>query len=47
MASRARLAGLNHVVLEVGDLEDALQFYGRLFEIKLRRCGRGATRRAK
>ncbi len=36
MASRARLVGLNHVVLEVGDLEKALRFCGRLFEIKLR-----------
>jgi catechol 2,3-dioxygenase-like lactoylglutathione lyase family enzyme len=36
MASRARLVGLNHVVLEVGELQEALQFYGRLLEIKLR-----------
>jgi catechol-2,3-dioxygenase len=36
MASRARVVGLNYVVLEVGDLEGALQFYGRLLEIKLR-----------
>jgi lactoylglutathione lyase len=40
MAPRARLVGFNHVALEVGDLEEALEFYGRLFEIKLR--GRGA-----
>ncbi len=32
----ARLVGINHVVLEVGDLEEALDFYGRLFEIELR-----------
>lgn len=39
MADRARLIGFNHVALEVGDLEEALEFYGRLFEIELR--GRG------
>jgi lactoylglutathione lyase len=36
MGSRARLVGLNHVALEVGDLEDALSFYGGLFEVELR-----------
>jgi lactoylglutathione lyase len=36
MASRARLVGFNHVALEVGDIEEALEFYGRLFEIELR-----------
>jgi lactoylglutathione lyase len=41
MAPRARLVGLNHVALEVGDLEEALEFYGRLFEMKLRGRGRG------
>src|SRR3712207_1249152 len=41
MAPRARLVGFNHVALEVGDLEDALEFYGRLFEIKLRGRGPG------
>jgi lactoylglutathione lyase len=33
---RARLVGINHVALEVGDLEAALEFYGRLFEFTLR-----------
>jgi len=33
---RARLVGLNHVALEVGDLEAALDFYGRVFELELR-----------
>jgi catechol 2,3-dioxygenase-like lactoylglutathione lyase family enzyme len=28
--------GINHVVLEVSDLDDALEFYGRLFDIELR-----------
>jgi lactoylglutathione lyase len=31
-----RLIGINHVALEVGDLEQALEFYGRLFEFELR-----------
>ena len=39
MAERARLIGFNHVALEVGDIEEALEFYGRLFEMELR--GRG------
>jgi lactoylglutathione lyase len=37
--SRARLVGFNHIALEVADIEEALEFYGRLFEVKLR--GRG------
>jgi lactoylglutathione lyase len=41
MAPRARLVGFNHVALEVGDIEEALEFYGSLFEIKLRGRGRG------
>src|ERR1051326_1099408 len=32
----ARLVGINHVALEVGDLEEALAWYGRLFEFELR-----------
>jgi catechol 2,3-dioxygenase-like lactoylglutathione lyase family enzyme len=32
----ARLVGINHVVLEVGDLAEALDFYGRIFELELR-----------
>ena len=39
MADRAKLIGFNHVALEVGDIEEALEFYGRLFDIELR--GRG------
>src|SRR5688572_2834253 len=39
MASHARLIGFNHIALEVGDIEEALEFYGRLFDIELR--GRG------
>ena len=40
---KARLVGINHVALEVGDVEEALDFYGRIFELKLRgRAGRMA-----
>jgi lactoylglutathione lyase len=31
-----RLVGINHVALEVGDLEEALEWYGRIFDLKLR-----------
>jgi lactoylglutathione lyase len=41
MASRARLIGFNHVALVVGDIEQALEFYERLFEIELRGRGPG------
>lgn len=34
--SKARAIGINHVALEVDDIEEALQFYGRLFEFTLR-----------
>jgi predicted enzyme related to lactoylglutathione lyase len=34
--SRPRLVGINHIALEVGDLDEAMDFYGRLFEIELR-----------
>ena len=39
MEPRAKLVGFNHIALEVGDLEEALDFYGRIFEFELR--GRG------
>jgi lactoylglutathione lyase len=31
--ARPRLVGINHVALDVGDLERALEFYGSIFEI--------------
>jgi catechol 2,3-dioxygenase-like lactoylglutathione lyase family enzyme len=34
--TRARPLGINHVVLEVDDLDQALAFYGALFEFTLR-----------
>lgn len=36
MADRARLVGINHVAVEVGDVEQALALYGRLFDFQLR-----------
>ena len=36
MSTRPRLVGVNHVALEVGDVEEALAFYGRLFDFELR-----------
>src|ERR1700731_4754563 len=40
-ARKARPVGFNHIALEVGDIEEALAFYGRLFDFKLR--GRSET----
>ena len=36
MTERPRLVGVNHIALEVGNLDEALDFYGRIFEIELR-----------
>jgi lactoylglutathione lyase len=36
MTQRLRLVGINHVALEVGDVEEALAFYGAIFELRLR-----------
>jgi catechol-2,3-dioxygenase len=30
--SRPKLVGVNHIALEVGDIEEALAFYGRIFD---------------
>jgi catechol 2,3-dioxygenase-like lactoylglutathione lyase family enzyme len=40
MAGHPRLVGINHIALEVGDVDEALEFYGRIFGFTLR--GRGA-----
>ena len=40
----ARLVGINHVALEVGDVEEALAWYGRFFDFELR--GRIGSRMA-
>jgi lactoylglutathione lyase len=31
-----RAVGINHVAIEVGDLDEALAFYGRIFDLSLR-----------
>ena len=35
-SARPRVVGFNHVALEVGDIEEALAFYGRLITFNLR-----------
>ena len=40
----ARLVGINHIALEVSDVEEALAWYGRFFEFELR--GRAGARMA-
>jgi len=35
-ATKPRLVGFNHVAIEVGDIEEALAFYGKLFTFELR-----------
>ena len=34
--AKPRVVGFNHIALEVGDIEEALAFYGRLFKFELR-----------
>jgi catechol-2,3-dioxygenase len=31
-----RLVGINHVALEVGDIDEALEWYGQIFDLELR-----------
>ena len=38
---KPRMIGMNHVAIEVGDIEAALAFYGRIFDFTLR--GKGKT----
>jgi catechol-2,3-dioxygenase len=40
----ARLVGINHIALEVGNLDEALEWYGRIFDFELR--GRAGSRMA-
>ena len=43
MSPRPRLVGVNHVALEVSDVDEALAFYGAIFDLTLRgRAGRMA-----
>jgi catechol 2,3-dioxygenase-like lactoylglutathione lyase family enzyme len=37
-----KLVGINHVALEVGDIDEALAWYGRFFELELRGRAGGA-----
>jgi lactoylglutathione lyase len=39
--TKPRLVGINHVALEVDDIDRALEFYGRLFDLRLRGRSRG------
>ena len=44
---RPRPAGINHVALEVDDIDRAIAFYGRLFDIRnVERAQGGAGRTA-
>jgi lactoylglutathione lyase len=36
MSEKPRMVGINHIALEVGDLDQALEFYGEIFEFGLR-----------
>ena len=42
-AKRPKLVGINHVALEVGDIGDALDFYGQWFDFELRGRGEGSA----
>ena len=35
-STKPRLVGFNHIAIEVGDIEQALDFYGKLFTFELR-----------
>ncbi len=35
-ATKPRLVGINHIALEVGDIDRALAFYGKIFDFALR-----------
>jgi lactoylglutathione lyase len=43
VSDRPRLVGINHVALEVGDVDEALEFYGRFFDFSLRGQSNGAA----
>ena len=38
-SNKPRLVGINHVAIEVGDIDEALEWYGRLFAFTLRGKG--------
>ena len=35
-ANKPRLVGINHLALEVGNIDEALEFYGKIFDFTLR-----------
>jgi len=39
-ATKPRLVGINHIALEVGDIDQALAFYGKIFDFTLGGSGR-------
>jgi catechol-2,3-dioxygenase len=39
--TKPRLVGINHIALEVGDVQEALAFYRRIFSFELRGHGKG------
>ncbi|ABB75382.1 VOC family protein [Nitrosospira multiformis] len=41
--TKPHMVGINHIALEVGDIEEALAFYGRIFTFKLRGRSQGAA----
>ncbi len=41
MTARPRLVGINHIALEVDDIDEALAFYGEIFDLELRGRVRG------
>jgi lactoylglutathione lyase len=43
VTERPHLVGINHVALEVGAIDEALAFYGQIFELSLRGRGHGAA----
>ncbi len=40
---KPRMVGINHIALEVGDIEEALAFYARIFTFELRGRSRDAA----
>ena len=36
---KPRLIGINHVAIEVGNIDEALDWYGQIFDFKLRSKG--------
>ena len=40
---KARVVGINHIALEVGDIDEALEFYGSFLDFSLRSKSSGAA----